>query len=73
VLILPQQEAFRRKHKNKSRVLSGPPLQTFASATIALFQPFRPAPEIHPTAVIHPSTQLGNEVYIGAHVVIQAG
>jgi len=50
------------------------PKRDFCLPAIALFyQPFRPAPEIHPTAVIHPSTQLGNEVYIGARVVIQAG
>lgn len=42
--------------------------------TIALFyQPFRLSPEIHATAVIHPTATLGTDVAIGAHVVVQAG
>jgi UDP-3-O-[3-hydroxymyristoyl] glucosamine N-acyltransferase len=45
----------------------------FAKAIALFYQPFRPAPEIHPTAVIHPSVKLGDDVAIGAHVVIQPG
>lgn len=49
------------------------PRQLFAAAIAVFYQPFQLEPEIHPTAVIHPSVQLGEGVAIGAHVVIQAG
>jgi len=45
----------------------------FAQAIAQFYQPFRPAPGIHPSAVIDPSAQLGTNVSIGAHVVLQAG
>ena len=37
-----------------------------------MYQPLRPAPEIHATAVIHPSAQIGVDVYIGSHAVVQS-
>jgi UDP-3-O-[3-hydroxymyristoyl] glucosamine N-acyltransferase len=43
----------------------------FAQAIALFYQPFRPAPEIHPTAVIDPTAEISKEVYIGPHVVIQ--
>jgi len=49
------------------------PRLLFAKAIALFYQPFRPAPGIHPSAVIDPSVQLGSDVSIGAHVVIQAG
>ncbi|MFE4107600.1 UDP-3-O-(3-hydroxymyristoyl)glucosamine N-acyltransferase [Almyronema epifaneia] len=53
--------------------LSVPEPRLFFARAIALFyQPFRPAPGIHPSAVIAPSAQLGDNVSIGANVVIQA-
>lgn len=53
--------------------VAGPqPKLLFAQAIAQFYQPFRPAPGIHPTAVIDPSVQLGTNVSIGAHVVIQA-
>lgn len=54
-------------------VASSDPRLLFAKAITLFYQPFRPAPEIHPTAVIHPSAEVGQDVYIGPHVVIQAG
>lgn len=33
----------------------------------------KPVPGVHGTAVIHPTAQLGEEISIGAHVVIEAG
>lgn len=54
-------------------VASPQPRLLFAQAIARFYQPFRPAPGIHPSAVIDPSTQLGANVSIGAHVVIQAG
>lgn len=74
-LILPQQETLQAQAQERGIAWIATP-QTrllFAQAITLFYQPFRPAPEIHPTAVIHPSTQSGKEVYIGAHVVIQAG
>jgi UDP-3-O-[3-hydroxymyristoyl] glucosamine N-acyltransferase len=49
------------------------PRKTFAQAIALFYQPFRLAPQIHPTAVIDPSAQLGQGVAVGAHVVIEAG
>ena len=42
----------------------------FAQALGCFYQPFRPEPGIHPTAVIDPSAKIGDGVSIGAHVVI---
>jgi UDP-3-O-[3-hydroxymyristoyl] glucosamine N-acyltransferase len=39
--------------------------------TIALFyQPYKPKPQIHPSAIIDPSAKIGENVAIGAHAVI---
>ncbi|GAB4377441.1 MAG: UDP-3-O-(3-hydroxymyristoyl)glucosamine N-acyltransferase [Elainellaceae cyanobacterium] len=48
------------------------PRKLFAQAIAVFYQPFRLQAGIDPTAVIHPSAQLGADVAIGAHVVIQA-
>jgi len=47
------------------------PRLLFAQVISLFYQPYRPQPEIHPTAVIHPTAKLGNDVYIGPYVVIQ--
>lgn len=73
-LILPRDEALQTQALMRGIAwiaASGPRLM-FARAIALLYQPFRPAPEIHTTAVIHPSSDIGKEVYIGPHVVIQA-
>jgi UDP-3-O-[3-hydroxymyristoyl] glucosamine N-acyltransferase len=49
------------------------PRLAFAQAIDAFYTPYRPQPQIHPTAVIDPTVQLGEAVAIGAHVVIEAG
>ena len=74
-LILPQQQVLQTQAQERgiAWIATAQPRLLFAQAIALFYQPFRPAPEIHPTAVIHPSTQLGNDLYIGAHVVIQAG
>jgi UDP-3-O-[3-hydroxymyristoyl] glucosamine N-acyltransferase len=46
------------------------PRLLFAEAIAVFYQPFRPQPGIHPTAVIDPSVRLGQDVAIGPHVVI---
>ena len=74
-LILPQDEALQAQAQGRgiAWIASDQPRLLFAHAIALFYQPFRPAPEIHPTAVIHPEAELGNELSIGAHVVIQAG
>jgi UDP-3-O-[3-hydroxymyristoyl] glucosamine N-acyltransferase len=45
----------------------------FAQAIAQFYQPYRPPSQIHPTAVIDPKTRLGQDISIGAHVVIPEG
>lgn len=42
----------------------------FAKAITLFYQPFKPAPGIHPTAIIDPSVKLGQDVAIGPNAVI---
>lgn len=49
------------------------PRLLFAQAIALFYQPYQPAPGIHPTAVIDPSVVIGAEVHVGAYSVIQAG
>lgn len=74
-LILPLDEALQAlaQERGIAWIATSQPRLLFAQAIALLYQPFRPAPEIHPSAVIHPSVQLKDEIYVGAHVVIQAG
>lgn len=74
-LILPQDEALQTQaqQRNIAWIATSGPRLLFAQAIALFYQPFRPAPEIHPTAVIHPSAQLSKDIYIGPYVVIQAG
>lgn len=72
-LILPIDEALQIQAMERgiAWIAASDPRLVFAKAIALFYRPFQPAPEIHPTAVIHPSAEIGNEVYIGAHVVIQ--
>lgn len=74
-LILPLDEALQLQAQQRgiAWIATPEPRLLFASVIALFYQPFRPAPEIHPTGVIDNSAEIGNEVYIGAHVVIQAG
>ncbi|MBD0267034.1 MAG: UDP-3-O-(3-hydroxymyristoyl)glucosamine N-acyltransferase [Cyanobacteria bacterium Co-bin8] len=74
-LILPKNEALQAQASERGIAwLSTPdPRLGFARAIALFYQPFKPAPGIHPTAIIDPSVTLGEEVAIGAYVVIQAG
>lgn len=73
-LILTQEEALQAQAQERgiAWIATTQPRLLFAQAIALFYQPFRPAAEIHPTAVIAPSAQLGKDLYIGAHVVIQA-
>lgn len=51
-------------------LLSDNPYLDFARALELFYQPPRPAPGIHPTAVIAPTAEIGEGVSIGAYAVI---
>lgn len=74
-LILPIDEALQTQAQERgiAWIATSQPRLLFAKAIALLYQPFRPAASIHPTAVIDPSVQLGSQIHIGAHVVIQPG
>jgi len=52
---------------------SSNPYLTFAKALEIFHAPYRPAPGIHPTAVIAPDVKLGRNSSIGAYVVLEEG
>jgi UDP-3-O-[3-hydroxymyristoyl] glucosamine N-acyltransferase len=72
-LILPPNPELQTQATDRGIAwLSTPEPKLFFAKTIALFyQPYRPEPEIHPTAVIHPTAKVGQNVYLGPYVVIQ--
>ncbi len=74
-LILPTDEGLQAQAQERgiAWIATSQPRLLFARAIALFYQPFHPAAEIHPTAVIDPTADLGNDLYIGAHVVIQAG
>ncbi|BCL37463.1 UDP-3-O-(3-hydroxymyristoyl)glucosamine N-acyltransferase [Nostoc sp. MS1] len=74
-LILPINEAIQAQVQEVGLpwITTPDPKLLFAQAIALFYQPYRPAPEIHPSAVIHPTAKIGNDVYIGPHAVIQQG
>ncbi|MFZ2052800.1 MAG: UDP-3-O-(3-hydroxymyristoyl)glucosamine N-acyltransferase [Candidatus Aminicenantales bacterium] len=66
-IILPD-ESFRRIPV----IFSESPQLTFIRAVELFFQPYRPEPGIHPTAVVSPSARVGKDVAVGALTVIGA-
>ncbi|NJR50866.1 MAG: UDP-3-O-(3-hydroxymyristoyl)glucosamine N-acyltransferase [Leptolyngbyaceae cyanobacterium CSU_1_3] len=74
VLILPPDAGLQARADERGIpwIATRQPRLMFAQAIALFYQPFKPAPAIHPTAVIDPTAQIGVEVAIGAHVVIQA-
>lgn len=74
-LILPQNEALQTQAQERgiAWIATAEPRLLFARVLKLFYQPWRPAPEIHPTAVIHSTAKIGNEVYIGSHAVIHQG
>jgi len=71
-LILPRDKTLQSQAEERGMawIATPEPRLLFAQAIALFYQPYRPSPEIHPTAVIHPTAKLGNDVYIGPHVVI---
>lgn len=74
-LILPQNEALQAQATQRGLpwLSTAYPRLAFARSIGLFYQPYRPEPGIHSTAVIDPSVTYGAQVSIGAHVVIQAG
>lgn len=73
-LILPLDESLQAQCDDRHIAwIAAPDPRLLFAQTIALFyQPFRPTSEIHPAATVHPSAQIGENVYIGPGAVIQA-
>ena len=74
-LILPLDEALQAQATERNIAWIGvpEPRLIFARAIALYYQPFQPAPNIHPTAIVDPTAEVGKDVYLGAHVVVQAG
>jgi UDP-3-O-[3-hydroxymyristoyl] glucosamine N-acyltransferase len=68
-VILPPGEAYEAKPVLRSEN----PQLAFVRATEIFFQPYRPAPGIHPAAVVAPSARLGRNVSVGAFAIIGEG
>ncbi len=73
-LILPKDTALQAiaTERGIAWIEARDPRLVFAQAIALFYQPFRPAPGVHPTAVIDPTAVIGDSAYIGAHVVIHA-
>jgi UDP-3-O-[3-hydroxymyristoyl] glucosamine N-acyltransferase len=74
-LVLPMDLTIQTQANDRgiAWIASKHPRLLFAQAIAVFYQPFRPVPMVHPTAVIDQSVQLGHNIAISAHVVIQAG
>jgi UDP-3-O-[3-hydroxymyristoyl] glucosamine N-acyltransferase len=74
VLIVPKNQALQQQATQRgiAWLESSYPRLTFAQAIDLFYQPYKPAVQIHPTAVIDPTATIGQNVAIGAHVVIEA-
>jgi UDP-3-O-[3-hydroxymyristoyl] glucosamine N-acyltransferase len=72
-LILPHNETLQTQASDRGIVwiAAKEPRLMFAQVLAIFYQPWQPAPEIHPTAIIHPTAKIGIDVHIAAHVVIQ--
>ena len=64
--IVPEEETFR----GIPVILSKTPHLAYIRAVELFFQPYRPEPGIHPTAVVSPSAKIGRQVAVGALTVI---
>lgn len=74
-LLLPRDPALQEQASAQgiAWVALAAPRLAFAEALEQLHPPLRPAPGIHPTAVVDPSAQLGVGVHVGPHAVVGAG
>ena len=74
-LILPTDENLQRQAsaRNIAWIATPHPRLLFAQVIALYYQPFKPTPNIHSSAVIAPNTSVGQDVYVGANVVVQQG
>ena len=74
-LILPMDPSLQAQvtERGLAWVSTPEPRLGFARAIALFYQPFCLAPGIHPTAIIHPTATIGDNVAIGPYVVIHAG
>ena len=72
-LILPQDPVLQKQADEReiAWIATSQPRLLFAKAIALFYQPHRPKPGIHPTAIIDPTATIGSEVHIGAYAVIQ--
>jgi UDP-3-O-[3-hydroxymyristoyl] glucosamine N-acyltransferase len=73
-LILPLDPALQQiaTERHIAWISSAEPKLLFAHAVRLFYQPLALEAGIHPTAIIHPTAQIGEAVSIGAYAVIQA-
>lgn len=73
-VILPQNAALQQTatDRNIAWMSSAEPKLLFAQAVTLFYQPLPLEAGIHPTAVIDPTAELGEQVSIGAYAVIRA-
>ncbi|MCC5897382.1 MAG: UDP-3-O-(3-hydroxymyristoyl)glucosamine N-acyltransferase [Phormidium sp. GEM2.Bin31] len=73
-VILPQDELLQQQAQERgiAWISTASPKALFADTISLFYQPYRPEPGIHQTAIIHESATLGANVSVGAHVVIDA-
>ncbi|MDY6785747.1 MAG: UDP-3-O-(3-hydroxymyristoyl)glucosamine N-acyltransferase [Cyanobacteriota bacterium] len=71
-LILPVDEGLQRAAiaRGIPWISTSDPKLLFAAAIRLFYQPYRPKPGIHPTAIIDPSAKIGKDCSIGSHVAI---
>ncbi|MCC5639275.1 UDP-3-O-(3-hydroxymyristoyl)glucosamine N-acyltransferase [Nostoc sp. CHAB 5844] len=72
-LILPEDKTLQTQAQERgiAWISTREPRLLFAKIITLFYQPYRPNPEIHATAVIHPTAKIGSDVYIGPHAVVQ--
>ncbi|MBD2579548.1 UDP-3-O-(3-hydroxymyristoyl)glucosamine N-acyltransferase [Oscillatoria sp. FACHB-1406] len=73
-LILPCDERLQQAAiaRGIPWIAASDPKYLFASAVKLFYQPYRPQPGIHPTAIIDPTAMIGENCAIGARVFIDA-
>ncbi len=71
-LILPENEDLQQQASDRgiAWVTTTETRLLFAKVLELFYQPYRPQGEIDPTAVVHPTAEIGQDVYIGPRVVI---
>jgi UDP-3-O-[3-hydroxymyristoyl] glucosamine N-acyltransferase len=75
VLILPRDGSLQAlaTERGIAWIEVAEPRLAFAQAIALFYQPYKPVAEIHPSAIIDPTAEIGQDGAISAYVVIQAG